>query len=142
MNDICSRRCRLLLVAILLTSLLLALNTLFAAHLFACLVTVGPLALLGFLVVAGLLGGLVRSVDGGCLVLVLCRELETRIQRILIKYYGRCSFLAVFIVILMGLYYVSFIFKERLKMILTQVIFKLFKYLSFIFSKYLALDNF
>lgn len=142
MNDICSRICRLLLVAILLTSLLLALDTLFAAHLFACLVTVVPLALLGFLVVAGLLGGLVRWVDGGCLILVLCRECETRFQRILIKYYRRCMFLAEFIVILMGLYYVNFIFKERLKMILTQVIFKLFKYLSFIFSRYLALDNF
>jgi hypothetical protein len=142
MNDICSRICRLLLVAILLTSLLLDRDTLFAAHLFACLARFVPWVLLGFLVVAGLLRDLVRWVDGGCLTLVLCRECETRIRRILIKYYRRCSFLAEFIVILMGLYYVSFIFKEKLKMILNQVIFKFFKYLSFIFSKYLALDNF
>ena len=142
MSDICSHICHLLLVAILLTSLLLTLDILFAAHLFVCLVKIVPLGLLGFLVVAGLLTDLGRLVDGGCLVLVLCRECEIRIQRFLIKYYRRCSFLAVFIVILMGLYYVSFILKEKLKMILTLVIFKLFEYLSFIFFKYLALDNF
>lgn len=89
-----------------------------------------------------LLVELVCLVDDGCLTLVLCREFEVQTQRILIKYYRQCSFLREFVIILMVLYYVSFIVEEKSKMIQTQVISKLAEYLSSIFSKYLEQDNF